>query len=401
MDSLPAPSRDAFRLDLSAALRAARTGVVPSSALSRDAHWLRWTKYCSQLGLDPSLDSYPHPVAILQVYAHRYRTGTLAPSGKLVRSRTVEAALRAIGQTISSMGAPDPRLDSQGNIQYILLQQLRSYARDDDPPTRVKPIPFTIIHHLSSTAATTFAIAVADMCILGFFFLLRPGEHTIANPSSDSSPFRLSDVTFRSGGMLLPADHGNLQQIATATFVTLRFRRQKNGTTNELIGHARSGHASVCPVLALIRRTLHLRHFSAHPDTPLCTVFTAPLASSTITSEHLTTALRQVATTLFPITGFPAADVSARALRAGGAMALLCARVDDNIIKLVGRWRSDQMLRYLHLQAYPQMHTFAPLMVTGGTFRLLHNQDLPAPALPLLAQVPEPPDPIHQPVDHA
>ena len=80
----------------------------------------------------------------------------------------------------------------------------------------------------------------------------------------------------------------------------------------------------------------------------------------------------------------------------GGAMALLCARVDDNIIKLVGRWRSDQMLRYLHLQAYPQMHTFASLMVTGGTFRLLHNQPLPAPALPLLQQVPDPhpPDPI-------
>ena len=73
-------------------------------------------------------------------------------------------------------------------------------------------------------------------------------------------------------------------------------------------------------------------------------------------------------------------------------MALLCARVDDNIIKLVGRWRSDQMLRYLHLQAYPQMHTFANLMVTGGDFRLLHNQPLPPAALPLLAQVPLPAD---------
>lgn len=393
MADLPPTARDAFGFDYRAAMQAVRSGVVPSSALTRDTHWLRWQDYCSSLDIPPTLDNYPHTIAALQVFAHRYRTGVLAPSGQPVRARTVEAALRAIGQTLSSMGSPDPRLDSQNNIHYVLLQQLRGYSREDDPPTRVKPIPFTLIQHLSSLAATPLSTGVADMSILGFFFLLRPGEHTAASAHSDSSPFTLSDVTFRTGGHLLPAHSGDLQLIRSATFVTLRFRRQKNGTTNELIGHARSGHPTVCPVLALIRRTQHLRHFLAAPDTPLCTVFTAPLASTSITSQHLTTALRSVATTLYPITGFPASDVSARALRAGGAMALLCARVDDNIIKLVGRWRSDQMLRYLHLQAYPQMHTFAPLMVTGGTFRLLHNQPLPAPALPLLAQVPDVPDP--------
>jgi hypothetical protein len=32
-------------------------------------------------------------------------------------------------------------------------------------------------------------------------------------------------------------------------------------------------------------------------------------------------------------------------------MALLCAHVDTEIIHLVGRWCSDEMLRYLHVQA--------------------------------------------------
>ena len=369
-------------------MQAVRTGVVPLRAAARDSQWIRWLEYCRTLALPPTLENVPNSLTVLQVFAHRYRTGALAPSGHLVRSRTVENALRAIGQTISSLGAPDPRFNTQGQLHYLLQQQLRSYARDDAPPSRVKPIPFTIIQHLTSIAATPFAQAVADLATLGFFFLLRPGEHTASAPYSDTTPFLLSDVTFRSGGLLLPADHGSLDTICSATFVTLRFRRQKNGTTNEIIGHARSGHHSVCPVLALIRRTQHLRHFRASHDTPLCTFYTAPHASITITSLHLTTALRSVATTLFPITGFPPEEVSARALRSGGAMALLCARVDDNIIKLVGRWRSDQMLRYLHLQAYPQMHTFAPLMVTGGTFRLLHNQEMPALAIPLLAQVP-------------
>ena len=38
-------------------------------------------------------------------------------------------------------------------------------------------------------------------------------------------------------------------------------------------------------------------------------------------------------------------------MQAGGAMALLMARVDTDTIRLEGRWRSDVMLRYLHMRA--------------------------------------------------
>jgi hypothetical protein len=286
------------------------------------------------------------------------------------------------------MGSKDPRLDSHGNMNYILQQQLRGYARLDPPASRVKPIPFPIIEHLHRMATPPLATAIADMSTLGFFFLLRPGEHTSSLSTSDSHPFTLQDVTFRSGGVISPATTGDLTLIPTSTFATLRFTRQKNGTENEIIGHARSGHATVCPVLSLINRVLHLRRHHAPPDTPLCTVFTSPTHSTTITSSMLTSSLRDAATILLPTLGFPPRDISARALRAGGAMALLCAQVDENIIKLVGRWRSDQMLRYLHLQAYPQMHTFAHRMVTGGNFRLLNHQHIPAAAVPILAQAP-------------
>lgn len=289
---------------------------------------------------------------------------------------------------MASLGAPDPRLDSQGNFHYILQQQLRGYTRADPPPSRVKPIPFTLIHHAFSTAMSPLDQATADMAILGFFFLLRPSEHTAASPQSDSSPFRLCDVTFCIGASVVEAATGPLDTIPLATFATLRFTRQKNGTTNELIGHARSGHATTCPVLALIRRTLHLRSFNAPPNTPLCTFYATETDTTPITSLYLTTLLRRSATALLSTLGFPPTEISARAIRAGGAMALLCARVDADVIKLVGRWRSDQMLRYLHLQAYPQMHTFATLMVQHGSFHLLHNQPLPPEATALLASTP-------------
>ena len=46
--------------------------------------------------------------------------------------------------------------------------------------------------------------------------------------------------------------------------------------------------------------------------------------------------------------GFTEADIRARSLRAGGAMALLMARVDPDTIRLVGRWRSNMMLCYVN-----------------------------------------------------
>jgi hypothetical protein len=369
LDFINPAARHDFSHDLSLAMQAFRAGVVPSRSQQRDANWIRWTSYCHSIGVDPVLFPTSDSVHVLQVFAQRYRSGHLSASHQPVRARTVEAALRAVGQTLASMGVPNPRLDSHGKPHYILQQQLKGYSRLDPPASRVKPIPFTLVHHLNTMASSPLEQAVADVAIIGFFFLLRPGEHTKSSPSADSAPFCLQDVTFKIGATIVPADTGPIDQLQYATFVMLRFSRQKNGTENEVIGHARSGHLTTCPVHALIRRCLHLRQHHASPRTPLCTVFQPQ--PTIITADMLTLHLRRCAQLLLPTLGFPPSEISARALRAGGAMALLCAQVDTDIIKLIGRWKSDQMLRYLHLQAYPKMHTFSNLMVQNGDFRLL------------------------------
>ena len=81
---------------------------------------------------------------------------------------------------------------------------------------------------------------------------------------------------------------------------------------------------------------------------------------------------------LGPALGFLPTDISARSLRASGAMALLCAQVDSDVIRLPIRWRSDEMLvRYLHIQAKPVMRDFASSLLTHGNFVLTPNQDVP------------------------
>ena len=64
--------------------------------------------------------------------------------------------------------------------------------------------------------------------------------------------------------------------------------------------------------------------------------------------------------------GFTHHDVSARSLWASGAMAFLCSGVDHDIMSLIGCWRSDGMMRYLHEQAEPIMRIFSKLMISHG-----------------------------------
>ncbi|KAL7563795.1 hypothetical protein ACA910_000121 [Epithemia clementina (nom. ined.)] len=80
--------------------------------------------------------------------------------------------------------------------------------------------------------------------------------------------------------------------------------------------------------------------------------------------------------------------IEACSLHAGGAVAVLCASVDTDIIKLVGRWRLVAMFRYLHAQALPVVHNLAATMFTHGQFVLAPGADLPPQAAALLRHNP-------------
>jgi hypothetical protein len=217
--------------------------------------------------------------------------------------------------------------------------------------------------------------ALADMLCLAFFFLLRPGEYT--GTKSDTQPFQLRDVKFFLGNLPLPPATAPPDQLLGASFVTLEFTTQKNGVRGEVIGLGRSGDPQFCPVTAAARRLLHLRTAGAPPTQPLASyVHPTTLRLTRISPAELTSLLRLSTAILGPQFGFLPKDISARSLRAAGAMALLCANVDSDRIRLLGRWRSDEMLRYLHVQAEPIMRHFSSQMLAGGNFTLLPNQEV-------------------------
>jgi hypothetical protein len=274
------------------------------------------------------------------------------------------------------MGAHDPRLTASGKHDFRLGRLFAAYAKQDPAPIRVKPVPIQVIQHalqLALAAPSDDNLAVANMILIAFFFLMRPGEHTVVK---DNTPFKLKDIQFHVGHQRYNATTIPLILLPTASFVTFTYDTQKNAVRNEAIGLGRSGGGPLCPVAATAQRVLYLRQHQASLDTPLGTYYSPNGQSKTVTSDNITQTLRFSLRHFGDTLGIAVSDISARSLRAAGAMALLCAHVDHDTIRLIGRWRSDEMLRYLHAQAQPVMHDFARRMVLGGHYTFLPNNAL-------------------------
>jgi hypothetical protein len=225
-----------------------------------------------------------------------------------------------------------------------------------------------VVHHAYHDDDTPedFA-AIADMICLGFFFLCRPGEHTL---TTDNTPFKLEDVTLYRGGTQYTYEQCHPVEFDNATSVTLTFTTQKNGVKNEIIRNGMTGDPFVCPVRAAARRLHYHKLHNSPPNTDLCSYYDDGKPRHVI-SRHITQALRaglkMVLAQGIPLNIKPS-DIDARSLRSGGATAMLCAKIDKDLTQLQGRWKSDAMIRYLHISAAPIVDKFARKMFKAGNF---------------------------------
>ncbi len=332
--------------------------------------------FTSDLGLNPFLEAFQDKVPFLQIFAGQVHSGELAARRNPVKSRSAEDYVWHVAQTFLNMGAKDPHLNLAFQIDFRIQRTLRAWKQKDLAPLRVKPIPITVIRSIAVSATSDVVDAAfhaaSDMIIIGFFFLLRPGEYT----NNNGDPFRLEDAQLFIGDTRLPLMIAPKSELRLARFALLTFTTQKNGVRGEVIGLACSGDPYLCPVQAIIRRVLYLRVHSAPPTTPLARVYNTP---DKVTASYLTARIREAVTARGPDLGFLPANVLACFLRAAGATALLLARVDPDVIRLICRWRSDEMLRYLHVQAYPLMRDYSQRMLSAGTYTLIPNHLVPQP----------------------
>ena len=296
-----------------------------------------------------------------------------------------------MGQAFPGVRALDPHLNAFGALDSRLSAMFRAWKKADPPPTRVKPLPLQVVHgafQLARLSPEPVAAAAADCLVVAFYFLLRPGKYAGTPRGAADDLFRLQDLGLWIGGRRLDVLACPLPDLLAATFATLTFTSQKNGVREETIGPRSLGSPNTPPCPSP-------RVPGPPPQAPRCDGDHPVERCSRLSHRAVTvcptwlsiTAILRSAVALSPGLGFAATDVSARSTRSGGAMmALLCAGIYGDRIRLIGRWRSDEMYRYLHVQAQPVMNGIAAAMLRGGTFSFTPGTapTLPTPALPVV-----------------
>ena len=366
---------------------------------SRNKLFVEWTDFCQHLGKAPSLCDVPgqeNKLAYLLVFGLRFReTGQ---TGKSVRADTVENALLAVGQGITELGQPDPRKEAPGAQRNhpLLSAFLKSLRDQDDPQTRTHPANVTILRGLYTALDTEHPIHgqankhAIDLAIVAFFWLLRPAEYLKSTGEGRSQAFRFCDITLTANGKVYQAPDPSLNDVhdADLTHAALMFTDQKNAVRGEQVGHRATSDDDLCPAKALARLARHLREHNAPQETPICTYWDDNNVKRSADSKLITNGLRHAANSVKHLTGIPGDLISARSLRPGGATALLCAGTDKDVIQLLGRWKSDAMLRYLRIQAHTQSDNFAQKMLDHGAYTFAPGTCTTAQAQPVPLEAP-------------
>jgi hypothetical protein len=96
-----------------------------------------------------------------------------------------------------------------------------------------------------------------------------------------------------------------------------------------------------------------------------------------VRAKDVTEVLRHAMRINIHCTDIKPLEISARSLLAGGAMALLHGKVNPSNIRMMGRWHSDAMMRYLHVQAQPILGNYATCMFNEGTYSFLPDETVP------------------------
>jgi len=185
---------------------------------------------------------------------------------------------------------------------------------------------------MATTSPSAGATATTDMACIAFFFLLCLGKYTAK--SASTAPFLISDIQLLHNDRVLNWQQDAKNTLQMANYVTYTFRTQKNGIRSEALGQGVTTHPLCCPVCTTLRQLLH--HHQHHTPThlPLATYYEQGHQHGVLSCD-ITAALCLATTIVGQSVGFTPNDITARSLQVRGAMALLCADVDPDVIWLL------------------------------------------------------------------
>jgi hypothetical protein len=125
----------------------------------------------------------------------------------------------------------------------------------------------------------------------------------------------------------------------------------------------------ILPCVTMINQVHHSHMHWASLTMPLYSYFDNGWHH--IDTTTVTHPVQHAVTAMDATYGIQATKISVRSLYSSGAMSLLCAYVGPNIICLIGCWQSNEMLCYLHVQAFPFVSSLRAQMLHHSSYSLL------------------------------
>jgi hypothetical protein len=176
--------------------------------------------------------------------------------------------------------------------------------------------------------------------------------------------------------------------IMQADSATLKLDNQKNGWKGVCVHHKTNRHPIHCPVRALGRRYLHIRHHTRDITTFLSAFYDTEKRFDVMDTD-IRKSLKQAAIILnYPVSkNIPIDRIDTHSLRTGGANALSLSGHSDREIQKMGRWRSATFKEYVQeeLAGFSQgmskkMKTrFSFVNITGGIYSEVTNEVMRIP----------------------
>lgn len=218
-------------------------------------------------------------------------------------------------------------LGSLNRLQTLL----RGYKRLQAPTKRNRlPITYNIlciiVQCLRSGILGPFNDMVMEtMCVVAFFGFLRCGEFTCTGIFDPSINLCMSDIVF-----------DEFRQRCCLTLKTSKTDPFRQGVTIPLFVTSKQ----VCPVSCL-KRYIHVRQqCGAVANDPLFVNCAYSPIKRGVFLSWLNTILRR--------SGLQPDHFSGHSFRIGAATSAAHARLEDHLIKTLGRWQSDCFTRYIH-----------------------------------------------------
>jgi hypothetical protein len=197
------------------AAQIAREGAVERGTHEKQARsWRRWEKYLQSIGLkdDVYLEQFSREqrhtligafaVAVREARFSRKSHGQLA-------ANTVGGTIQYLSASFREHGYPNPTLNEDGQLAWILQQEFRAFKNKDPPEKHQAAIPMSVVSTVNKRNTSELERATAELVTLGIFFAMRSCEYLKVHQSEQrrTDIIRLRNIRFFRGGKQLDHDH--------------------------------------------------------------------------------------------------------------------------------------------------------------------------------------------------